>query len=61
LLHEHGSNNPNGVTSNGDRYAMHPYFIFKLRRLGILTHPTPNQGELGGSCVKGSGTSYLGN
>jgi ubiquinol-cytochrome c reductase cytochrome b subunit len=28
-LHEHGSNNPNGVTSNGDRYAMHPYFIFK--------------------------------
>ena len=29
MLHEHGSNNPNGVTSNGDRYAMHPYFIFK--------------------------------
>jgi len=28
-LHEHGSSNPNGVTSNGDRYAMHPYFIFK--------------------------------
>ena len=28
-LHIHGSNNPNGVTSNGDRYAMHPYFIFK--------------------------------
>jgi len=28
-LHEHGSNNPNGVTSNGDRIAMHPYFIFK--------------------------------
>jgi ubiquinol-cytochrome c reductase cytochrome b subunit len=28
-LHEHGSNNPNGVSSNGDRYAMHPYFIFK--------------------------------
>ena len=25
----HGSNNPNGVTSNGDRYAMHPYFLFK--------------------------------
>jgi hypothetical protein len=39
---------------------MHPYFIFKLRRFGILTHPTPNQGELGGSCVMGSGTSYLG-
>ena len=29
MLHVHGSNNPNGVTSNGDRYAMHPYFIFK--------------------------------
>lgn len=28
-LHTEGSNNPNGVTSNGDRYAMHPYFIFK--------------------------------
>jgi ubiquinol-cytochrome c reductase cytochrome b subunit len=28
-LHEHGSNNPNGVSSNGDRYAMHPYFLFK--------------------------------
>jgi ubiquinol-cytochrome c reductase cytochrome b subunit len=28
-LHVHGSNNPNGVNSNGDRYAMHPYFIFK--------------------------------
>jgi len=29
LLHEHGSGNPNGVTASGDRYAMHPYFIFK--------------------------------
>jgi len=28
-LHEHGSSNPNGVTSSGDRYAFHPYFIFK--------------------------------
>jgi ubiquinol-cytochrome c reductase cytochrome b subunit len=28
-LHEHGSNNPNGVSSNGDRIAFHPYFIFK--------------------------------
>jgi ubiquinol-cytochrome c reductase cytochrome b subunit len=28
-LHEHGSNNPNGVSSNGDRLAFHPYFIFK--------------------------------
>ena len=60
MLHEHGSNNPNGVTSNGDRYAMHPYFIFKLRRLGIITHPTPARGELGRFCVKESGSSYLG-
>jgi quinol-cytochrome oxidoreductase complex cytochrome b subunit len=29
LLHVHGSNNPNGVTSNGDRVAMHPFFVFK--------------------------------
>jgi len=28
-LHVHGSGNPNGVTASGDRYAMHPYFIFK--------------------------------
>ena len=28
-LHFHGSNNPNGLTSNGDRYAMYPYFVFK--------------------------------
>nr|YP_009710810.1 apocytochrome b [Macrolepiota fuliginosa]QFZ98759.1 apocytochrome b [Macrolepiota fuliginosa] len=28
-IHVHGSGNPNGVTSSGDRYAMHPYFIFK--------------------------------
>jgi len=28
-LHLHGSNNPNGLTSNGDRFAMYPYFIFK--------------------------------
>jgi ubiquinol-cytochrome c reductase cytochrome b subunit len=28
-LHIHGSNNPNGVTSNGDRFSIHPYFIFK--------------------------------
>nr|YP_010146960.1 apocytochrome b [Cyclocybe aegerita]AUN44946.1 apocytochrome b [Cyclocybe aegerita]QQP21469.1 apocytochrome b [Cyclocybe aegerita] len=28
-LHVHGSNNPNGVTASGDRYAFHPYFIFK--------------------------------
>jgi quinol-cytochrome oxidoreductase complex cytochrome b subunit len=28
-LHFHGSNNPNGLTSSGDRYAMYPYFVFK--------------------------------
>lgn len=28
-LHVHGSNNPNGINSNGDRIAMHPYFTFK--------------------------------
>jgi quinol-cytochrome oxidoreductase complex cytochrome b subunit len=28
-LHIHGSGNPNGVASSGDRYAMYPYFIFK--------------------------------
>src|SRR6201994_4800908 len=28
-LHVHGSNNPNGISSNGDRYAFHPYFSFK--------------------------------
>jgi ubiquinol-cytochrome c reductase cytochrome b subunit len=28
-LHEHGSNNPNGVSSNSDRIAFHPYFVFK--------------------------------
>jgi len=28
-LHTHGSNNPNGISSNGDRYAFHPYYIFK--------------------------------
>lgn len=28
-LHTHGSNNPNGISSNGDRYSIHPYFMFK--------------------------------
>ena len=28
-LHTHGSNNPNGISGNGDRYSFHPYFIFK--------------------------------
>ena len=28
-LHVHGSNNPNGISNNGDRLPMHPYFTFK--------------------------------
>lgn len=28
-LHLNGSNNPNGISANGDRYPMHPYFTFK--------------------------------
>jgi ubiquinol-cytochrome c reductase cytochrome b subunit len=28
-VHTHGSNNPNGISSNGDRYAIHPYYMFK--------------------------------
>lgn len=28
-LHKHGSSNPNGLTGNVDKAAMHPYFIFK--------------------------------
>lgn len=28
-LHEHGSSNPLGISSNLDKIAMHPYFIFK--------------------------------
>ena len=40
---------------------MHPYFIFKLRRFGFYTHPSPVRGvEQGRSCVIGSGTTYLG-
>jgi ubiquinol-cytochrome c reductase cytochrome b subunit len=50
MLHEHGSNNPNGVTSNGDRFSMHPYFIFKdlvtillfLLMLSIVVFYYPN-------------------
>jgi ubiquinol-cytochrome c reductase cytochrome b subunit len=49
-LHLHGSNNPNGVSSNGDRYAIHPYFIFKdlvtiylfLLVLSIIVFYAPN-------------------
>jgi ubiquinol-cytochrome c reductase cytochrome b subunit len=29
MLHIHGSNNPNGSGGLSDRYAFHPYFIFK--------------------------------
>ena len=28
-LHTHGSSNPNGISSNGDRLPFHPYFVFK--------------------------------
>lgn len=28
-LHTHGSSNPLGISSNGDKLPMHPYFIFK--------------------------------
>ncbi len=28
-LHVHGSSNPNGISNNGDRIPMHPYFVFK--------------------------------
>ena len=28
-LHAHGSGNPNGISSNSDRFAIHPYFMFK--------------------------------
>ena len=55
------ANNPNGIGSTTDRYSMHPYFTFKLRRFGFFTHPYPFYGdELGRSCVIGSRTAYLG-
>ena len=49
-LHTHGSNNPNGVTGNGDRIAFHPYFVFKdlvtillfLLALAIIVFYYPN-------------------
>lgn len=49
-LHVHGSNNPNGINSNGDRFSMHPYFIFKdlvtiylfLLALSIIVFYAPN-------------------
>jgi ubiquinol-cytochrome c reductase cytochrome b subunit len=56
-LHEHGSSNPNGVTGNGDRYTMHPYFTFKdlvtiflfLLALSIIVCFYPNLLGLEGS------------
>ena len=49
-LHVHGSNNPNGISSNGDRYPFHPYFIFKdlvtilafLLALSVIVFYYPN-------------------
>ena len=49
-LHEHGSNNPLGVTGNSDRMPFHPYFTFKdlvtvfvfLVLLGIFVIYMPN-------------------
>jgi len=49
-LHSQGSNNPNGISSNGDRYSMHPYFTFKdlvtiflfLLALSIIVFYYPN-------------------
>ncbi len=49
-LHIHGSNNPNGISSNGDRYSIHPYFTFKdlvtiflfLLALSIIVFYYPN-------------------
>ena len=49
-LHTHGSNNPNGISNNVDRYAFHPYFVFKdlvtvllfLLSLSIMVFYYPN-------------------
>lgn len=49
-LHTHGSNNPNGINSNGDRFPFHPYFVFKdlvtiylfLLALSIIVFYAPN-------------------
>jgi ubiquinol-cytochrome c reductase cytochrome b subunit len=49
-IHTHGSNNPNGIGSSGDRYAFHPYFIFKdlvtifvfLLALSVIVFYFPN-------------------
>lgn len=49
-LHEHGSNNPLGVSGNTDRLPFHPYFTFKdlvtifffLLLLSLIVFYTPN-------------------
>lgn len=49
-LHEHGSNNPLGVSGNTDRLPFHPYFVFKdlvtvfafLLALGTFVFFMPN-------------------
>ena len=49
-LHTHGSNNPNGISGSGDRYAFHPYFIFNdlvtifffLLALSVIVFYYPN-------------------
>ena len=49
-LHTHGSNNPNGISGNSDRYPFHPYFVFKdlvtifafLLALSVMVFYFPN-------------------
>jgi ubiquinol-cytochrome c reductase cytochrome b subunit len=49
-LHEHGSSNPLGVSSNTDRLPFHPYFVFKdlvtvfvfLLALAVIIFYAPN-------------------
>ena len=49
-LHVHGSNNPNGISANVDRFPFHPYFVFKdlvtvlafLLALSIMVFYYPN-------------------
>jgi len=51
MLHEHGSNNPLGITGNVDRVYMHPYFSFKdlvtiflfFLVLGVFLFYAPNK------------------
>lgn len=49
-LHTNGSNNPLGVSSNGDKIPMHPYFLYKdlvtilafFGALGLIVLYAPN-------------------